>query len=383
MLARILVAEGTADVKVGQPIMVIVDDPDSVAAFANYTVDGDVAAAPSPSPPPPTAAAPSPVAVAVSEAPAAAAAKTSAGGRVFASPLARSLATGMGIDISTVRGTGPGGRVIAADVREFEPSKALAVEAEAAAAPAAAAEAAAAPPVPGIGYTDFPTTEAGRALAAQMVVSKQTIPHYYLTVDLNLDKLLAVRASLNESLPEDAQLSLHDLLLKAAALACKQVPDVNASWMDTYVRRYDQVDMNVIVGSGDRLAAPLVRDAGRRGIKAIADDLSAAAGAVQAGEQLAAAHTGVGTFTMVNLGAYGIRTFSPIVQAPQACMLAVGTAEERVLPNEDPESEEIYQISQCLTATLSCDHRVVDGAVGAQWLAAFRGLVENPMTMLL
>ncbi|CAN0507377.1 unnamed protein product, partial [Ectocarpus sp. 12 AP-2014] len=294
------------------------------------------------------------------------------------------LAKTEGYDLSAIAGTGPGGRIIAADVKEFVPAAVTAEE-----APKAAAAAAAAPATPAVGqpspsgdFVDYPLSEQALAIAQGLTVSKQTVPHYYLTVDLKLEKLLKVRETLNEGLPEDEHLSLNDMLLKAAAIASEKVPDVNASWMDTFVRQYNSFDVNVMVGVGDGLVAPVVRDVGRRGLKAISSDVKALASSAQAME-LEPHQVETGTFTVTNLGAYGVKNFAPIVRMPQACALAIGAAEERVIPNEDPDSEEIYQLETMLSATLSCDHRVVDGAVSAQWLAAFRGLVENPLTMLL
>eukprot|EP00611_Tribonema_gayanum_P002698 TRINITY_DN12032_c0_g1_i5.p2 TRINITY_DN12032_c0_g1~~TRINITY_DN12032_c0_g1_i5.p2 ORF type:complete len:299 (-),score=114.09 TRINITY_DN12032_c0_g1_i5:110-1006(-) len=231
-------------------------------------------------------------------------------------------------------------------------------------------------------YTDFEISEGAKEAAAKMTISKQTVPHYYLTVDLNLEELLAIRAKLNKDLPEDAQLSLNDMLLKAAALACAAVPDVNASWMESFVRQYHSVDINVFVNTDGGLVTPIVRDVGRRGLKAVSDEVRTLAHAAKE-SSLDASQVATGTLSVVNLGAFGVKSAAPIVTPPQACILALGTAEERVVPNDDPASEQIYKVATCLSATLSCDHRVVDGAVGAQWLAAFKKLVENPLTMLL
>ncbi|CAB1114075.1 unnamed protein product [Ectocarpus sp. CCAP 1310/34] len=384
VLAKILVPAGTPDVAVGTPMMVLTESTDDVAAFADFS-----AGAPETETAAPPAAAPA-AEVEVSAEPASAAPATppaaapAPGGRVAASPLAKHLAKSEGYELSAIAGTGPGGRIIAADVKEFVPAAMPAVE-----APKAAAAAAAAPATPAVGqpspsgdFVDYPVSEQALAIAQGLTVSKQTVPHYYLTVDLKLEKLLKVRETLNEGLPEDEHLSLNDMLLKAAAIASEKVPDVNASWMDTFVRQYNSFDVNVMVGVGDGLVAPVVRDVGRRGLKAISSDVKALASSAQAME-LEPHQVETGTFTVTNLGAYGVKNFAPIVRMPQACALAIGAAEERVIPNEDPDSEDIYQLETMLSATLSCDHRVVDGAVSAQWLAAFRGLVENPLTMLL
>lgn len=231
-----------------------------------------------------------------------------------------------------------------------------------------------------------------------------------------LGALLDTRKSLNAVLGEEEQITVNDMLLKAAGLAMKTVPDVNSSWMETVVRAYSRCDVNVVVGVGDGLVAPVIQDIGSKGIKSISDEVRAAVAGAKAGSLNADAYK-CGTFTVVNLGMYGVKSAAPIVTMPQAAVLALGSIEERVLPNDDPESEQIYRLADVVTgefsfvfnfrrptrlltrlplrvptlpsllkprtATCSFDHRVVDGAVGAQWLAAFKKLVENPMTMLL
>jgi pyruvate dehydrogenase E2 component (dihydrolipoamide acetyltransferase) len=296
------------------------------------------------------------------------------------------LAKEQSIDISAVKGTGPGGRIIAADVREFDVSAAAAAAAAsaspaAAAAPVTAAPAAA-PPVPGAGYTDYPISAQAAEVAARLVNAKRTVPHYYLTVDIAVDSLLALRSSLNAVVQdENFEIGVYELLIKAAAMSMKTVPVANASWMDTVVRVYDSVDMNVVVGSGDSLYTPVIADCSAKGVKAISKELQAAVAATENKEAVPVG--GLGTFTILNLGMYGVKSCAPIIREPQACALAIGALENRIVPNDDEDSEDIYKESVMLTATLSCDHRVVDGAVGAQWLAAFKSHVENPSTLLL
>jgi pyruvate dehydrogenase E2 component (dihydrolipoamide acetyltransferase) len=298
------------------------------------------------------------------------------------------LAKDMGYDIASIPGTGPGGRVIAADVKEFVPA-AEAATAEApvgatTAAPAQAAMAApAAPPVAGVGYTDYPLSVSAQEIAAALSHSKQNVPHYYLTVDISMDSLLEMRKTLNESLGEDQSLGTYELLLKAAAAAMKAVPSANASWMDSVVRVYDSVDINVVVGNGDALYTPVMRNVGGRGVQSLSKDLSSFVMAAEEETGLGEEFASMGTFTVMNLGMYGIKSCAPIIREPQACALALGAMENRIVPNDDEDSEEIYKESVMLTATLSCDHRVVDGAVGAGWLSAFKTHVENPSTLLL
>jgi pyruvate dehydrogenase E2 component (dihydrolipoamide acetyltransferase) len=388
VVAKILVPAGPDEIKVGVPIMITVEDEGDVGAFADYVLEESATSAPQA----PAAAAPAPAAPAApSPAPAAAAPPASApvaaptGGRVVASPLAHMLAKDMQYDIASIPGTGPGGRVIAADVREFVPSAATeatgAGAAADAAAPAQAAMAASAP-IPGSGFTDYPLSDSAREVAARLAQSKRNVPHYYLTVDIRMDALLKLRKELSAAVGEDSNLGVYELVIKAAAKSMKAVPSANASWMESVVRVFDSVDMNVVVGTGDKLYTPVIRDCGSKGIKSISDELAAAVDAVESGE-LTPDFATMGTFTVMNLGMYGIKSCAPIIREPQACALALGTLENRIIPNDDPDSDEIYKEAVMMTATLSCDHRVVDGAVGAQWLAAFKSHIESPSTLLL
>lgn len=387
-IARILAEAGPGDIKCGEPIMILVEDAADVDAFKDYAVstndaslpeEDEVApptstavAPPPPPPPPPTLhAAPSPPH---------AAPPTSVGDRLVASPLAHKLAKELGHDVSLISGTGPGGRVIADDVREYVPA---ATTAEAVASAAPMIEAAAAP-IPGAGFIDYPTTADAREISARLAASKTKVPHYYLTVDVEVDAVLALRDRLNASVAPDvdddayAGVSLHDMLVKAAASACRTVPAVNASWLDSVVRVYDEVDVNVAVGSGDGLRTPVIRNVGAKGLGALSRETAALVAAVDAEEEIPCRP---GTITVINLGMYGVKSCAPIITEPQACALALGAAETRIVPSDDPETP--YREAVVLTATVSLDHRVVDGAVGAQWLSAFKGLVEKPESLLL
>lgn len=233
-------------------------------------------------------------------------------------------------------------------------------------------------------YTDYPVNDASIATANLLAHSKQTIPHYYLTVDVTLDSLINLRSTLNSSLPEDGQISLNDLLIKAAAAAMKSCPSANASWMGDSVRMYNAVDMNVVMGNGDSLYAPLIQGVGTRGIKSISEEVSSNLTDIEEGTVGAnPSFSAVGTVTFMNLGMYGVKSCAPIIRAPQAVAVALGAAENRVVPKEGGDDDDLYDTNVMLTATLSCDHRVVDGAVGAQWLSAFKAAVESPETLLL
>ena len=264
------------------------------------------------------------------------------------------------MDLSLVAGTGPGGRVTADDVRFFEPPAA----AEVAAAPAAA--------VAGAGYAEYAVSPASAAIAAKLAHSMQTAPHYYLTMDCDVGAALALLESLNGSLGDAAPVGLYDLMIKASASATKAVPAVNASWLEPgVVRQYARFDVNVVSGVGEGLAAPALVDVGALGLGDIA---AFTAAAPEADEPYVA-----GTFTIQNLGAFGVASAAPIVHTPQACALALGAVRDDVALGDDGA----LLAKPTLTCTLAADHRVVDGAVGAQWLAALKGLVENPTTLLL
>lgn len=385
VVARILAEAGPGEIQCGEPIMIVCEDVADLDAFKDYTLDPSSSVPPPPlkeksvpaAPTPPPALEPAP------SSPPTPTPTTIAhtGSKVIASPLAHMIAKELGFDISTVPGTGPNGRIIAADVKEFTPV-AAAVEAPAA-TPVAVTMA---EPIPGDGSTDYPLSAAAKELAMRLQESKRNVPHYYLTVDLKLDALLGLRSRLNSAVAsgdDESRITLNDLLLKASACAMKAVPSVNASWMESVVRVYDNVDINVAVGTGDTLVTPVLKNVGGKGVKSISDELSSFVAAAHSEEGLPIESCGMGTFTVINLGMYGIKSFAPIITEPQACALALGAAENRIIPNEDDSSEEIYQEAVVLTATLSCDHRVVDGAVGAQWLSAFKNYVENPESLLL
>lgn len=385
-VAKILVEAQGGEVKVGEPIMVTVDDEGSIGAFANFTVPSGGAAAAAPKAASTPAPTPTPAAQTSTSAPAqpafATTSATSSSGRVFISPLAKRLAEEKGINIATLTGTGPRGRVIAADVREASPATQAAAAAAAPFAQAAQTQAQRPISIGGV-YEDFVLDDASRQLADRLTAAKQTVPHYHLSVDLNLDGLLQVREKLNKGLPTEDQISVQDIIAKAAAAAMRQVPDVNSSWMDSFVRRYDQVDINMVVGSGNETTVPVIRDVGAIGLKQLAQRRRQLETAAFEGK-LDEDSLKIGTFSIVNLGMYGVKSAATVVLTPQACALALGAAELRVIPRTNPaEGEEPYQYSTMMTVTLACDHRVVDGAVGAQWLSAFKVLVEDPISILM
>lgn len=379
-LAAILVEAGAQDVPVGQLLAIMVEDKEDVAAFADYKAPEASSSPAEPAPEAPKEEAPAaPAKAAAPSKPAQPSA--SSGDRVFISPLAKRLAAEAGFAPADLagRGTGPRGRVIAADVEEFLASGASA-QAE---APSAAPAVQAAPQADArSGYVDIPHTSMRRVIAQRLTESKATVPHYYLSSEVRIDSLMALRARLNAALPDDERLSVNDFIIKASALALRKVPEMNSSWFDDVIRQYDYVDISVAVAVDAGLITPIVKDADKLGLSGISSTVRDLV--TRAREKRLAPHEYQGgTFSLSNLGMYGVKHFSAIINPPQAAILAVGAAEKRVVPNDDPEAEVPYKEATVMTVTASCDHRVVDGAVGAQWLGAFRGLVEDPETMLL
>lgn len=371
-LAKILVAEGTRDVPLGTPLCIIVEKESDIAAFKDYVETGVVEVSTPPPPPAPVAA---PAAASPSPAPPAAAAAPAAPrkGRVFVSPLAKKLAAEKGIDLAQVSGSGPDGRITRKDIENFVPPKA------APAAPAAPAFAPA-PAAPTGTFTDIPISNIRKVIAQRLMQSKQTIPHYYLSVDVNMDQVLELRKELNaEVKAQNIKLSVNDFIIKASALACLKVPECNSSWMDTVIRQNHVVDVSVAVSTASGLITPIVFNAHIKGLTSISSDVTALAGKARDGKLQPHEFQG-GTFTISNLGMFGVKNFSAIINPPQACILAVGGSEKRLMP---ADNEKGFDVANMMSVTLSCDHRVVDGAVGAQWLAEFRKFLEKPVTMLL
>ncbi|XP_048368955.1 dihydrolipoyllysine-residue acetyltransferase component of pyruvate dehydrogenase complex, mitochondrial [Sphaerodactylus townsendi] len=376
-LAKILVAEGTRDVPLGTPLCIIVEKESDIPAFADYRDAGIVdVKPPAPVLPPSPAAAP-PSTAPPSVAPASA--KISGPrGRLVVSPLARKLAAERGVDLSQVKGTGPDGRITKKDIDSFVPSKVAPARAPEA-APMAAPAAAAAAPLPAGAFTDIPVSNIRKVIAQRLMLSKQTIPHYYLSVDVDMGEILVLRKELNQETPEKVKLSVNDFIIKASALACMKVPEANSSWLDTVIRQNHVVDVSVAVSTAAGLITPIVFNAHIKGLLSINQDVVTLAAKAREGKLQPREFQG-GTFTVSNLGMYGIKNFSAIINPPQACILAVGGSEKRLIP---ADNEKGFDVTSMMSVTLSCDHRVVDGAVGAQWLAEFKKLLEKPTTMLL
>lgn len=376
-VAKILVDAGTADITLGTPVLVMCEEEEDIAAFAGFVPEAAPASAPASEP---EAAAPAPTPAAPTPTPTAAGVAVQASGdRIFASPLAKKMAAEAGIQLDLLAASGQGGRVTKADVEVY--MEALANAPAAAVAPSASTGAAGAAAASTSGaWTDIPLSNVRKVIASRLLESKTTIPHYYLSVDVNVDELQAVRAELNAVADGKYKLSVNDFIIKASALAMKDVPEVNSSWMDTFVREHHTVDISVAVSTENGLITPIVFDSHLKGLATINENVKDLATRARDGA-LAPAEFQGGTFTISNLGMFGIKNFSAIINPPQSCILAVGTSEKRVVPDET--SENGLGVATVMSVTLSCDHRVVDGAVGAQWLQSFKSYCENPMKMLL
>ncbi|MEX2009210.1 MAG: 2-oxo acid dehydrogenase subunit E2, partial [Dongiaceae bacterium] len=300
-----------------------------------------------------------------------------AGERVFASPLARRMAEQAGLDLAAVKGSGPHGRIVKADI---DAARGRAAPVAAAARPAAAAKPAAAPAVaPAAGlpaYTELPVGSIRKVIARRLVEAKRDAPHFYLTIDCETDALLKIRQDLNAR-SDDYKLSVNDFVIRAAALALKQVPAANASWAETAIRLYHAADISVAVAIPDGLITPIIRNANAKGLAAISNEMKDLAARARAGKLKPEEFQG-GTFSVSNLGMYGIREFAAVINPPQGAILAVGAGEKRAIVKDGA-----LAVATVMSCTLSIDHRVVDGVVGAEFLAAFKKLIEDPLTMLL
>ena len=370
-LAKIVVPEGTEGVAVNAVIGVI-------TAEKGGKVDAPAAAEPAPK-----AEAPKEEPEAV--APTAAAAQVEHGERVFASPLAKRIAKQAGIDLASVKGSGPNGRIVRADV-EGKQASAPATKAESAAAQPAQAPAPAAPkpatPAPAITapHTKVPNTNM-RKVISRRLGEQQLVPHFFLTAHVEIDKLLALRAELNGKSPKDGpgayKLSVNDLVIKACAVALRRHPNVNASWTEDAIIQYHDVDISVAVSLPEGLITPIIRNADRLGLAAVSNAMKDLAGRAKAGKLKPEEFQG-GTFSISNLGMFGTAEFTAIINPPQAAILAVGAGTRQAVVKGDE-----IKIATVMSITITADHRVMDGAAAAEFVQTVKGLLEEPLGLLL
>jgi pyruvate dehydrogenase E2 component (dihydrolipoamide acetyltransferase) len=409
-LGKVVVPEGAQAVKVNAVIALLLEEGEDATALAGA---GKAAAKPAPAaqaaatsqaaptqqtaPAAQPAAAPAPVNPKTAPPPAAAAAPppvngASTGDRLFASPLAKRMAEQAGLELGQIKGSGPQGRIVKSDI-EAALGKPQAPRPAAAAAAAPSPTVVATPPAPRAGapsypkdlivaqagnlpYTEIPHTGMRRTIARRMVESKQNVPHFNLTVDCEIDALLKIRAELNAK-TDKFKISVNDFVIRAAALTMRKVPRANASWSDEAVLLWKQIDCAVAVALEDGLITPIIKNADQKGLATIANEMKDLVTRAKAGKLKLEEFQG-GTFSISNLGMYGIKDFNAVINPPHGVILAVGTGEQRAVVKNGA-----LGIATVMSCTLSCDHRVVDGAVGAQWIAAFKKLIEDPLTMLL
>ncbi len=393
-LAKIVVPEGTQDVAVNSVIAVLAgegEDVKTVAAGAKAAPGPKSAEVPKAQPAPPKAAAPvtQPAASPRPAAPPTSQLAAVTGNRIFSSPLARRLAKEAGVDLSRVQGSGPHGRVIARDIEDAKSGKGLRAPG---AAPAAAP--AGAPIAPTMsdkqilalyeeGTYDFePHDGMRRTIAQRLTASVQTIPHFYETMDCDIGKLVAAREEINAAAPKDKdgkpayKLSVNDFVIKALALALQRVPDANVSWTEAGMLKHKHSDVGVAVALPGGLITPIVRNAEGKSLSAISNEMRDLAARARARKLKPHEYQG-GTTSVSNLGMYGIKDFTAVINPPQSTILAVGTGEERAVVRNGQ-----LAVATIMSVTLSCDHRAVDGALGAELIVAFKKLIENPVMMV-
>ena len=380
-IGKILVPDGAQGVKVNDVIAVLLEEGEDAGAIKAAAAPAPkAAAAPAPKAEAAPAKAEAPKPPAAAPAPAAPTPAAASGSRIFASPLAKRLAQQHGLDLSRVVGSGPHGRVVKSDIEK------AAAGGTAKAAPAGAKAPPAAPSVPGFqafGEPEFelhPHSMMRKTIARRLQESKQFVPHFYLTVDCEIDRLLKVREEVNAGAPKEGKgafkLSVNDFIIKACAVALKQVPAANASWSDEGVKLYKSADISVAVAIPNGLITPIIRRAEDKRLSDISAEMKDLAGRAKGGKLKPEDYTG-GSFSLSNLGMFGIKDFAAIVNPPQGCIMAVGAGEQRPVVKNGA-----LAVATVMSCTLSVDHRVVDGAIGAEYLAAFRKLIENPLAML-
>jgi pyruvate dehydrogenase E2 component (dihydrolipoyllysine-residue acetyltransferase) len=406
-IAKILVAEGTQDVPVNDVIAVLAGDGEDVKAAGAGAAGAppkSAATAPPPAAKPiasssfetPAARAPQDEGKAASSSPRPeegakapvskdAAPQTNGHSRTFSSPLARRLAKEAGIEVARINGTGPHGRVIARDVEEAKSGKGLKAPAAPAGAPAIA---------PSMSdkqiralyedgsYEVIPHDGMRRTIAQRLTASVQTIPHFYLTMDCNIGLLVEAREQINAAAPKDKdgkpayKLSVNDFVIKALALAMQRVPNANVSWTDGGMLKHKHSDVGVAVAMPGGLITPIIRKAETKPVSVISAEMKDFAARARARKLKPEEYQG-GTTAVSNLGMYGIKDFTAVINPPHATILAVGASEERPIVKDGK-----IEIAQIMSVTMSCDHRAVDGALGAELLGAFKKLIENPVMMV-
>ena len=356
---RIMAAEGEEAVAVGAPIAEILGDDEAPADIgAAPVIDTKQAEAPLPAP------------VAPAQAPARQPEKQQ-GTRLIASPLAKRLAAENNIDLTLIKGSGPHGRIVLADINALVEGGASGTTAAPAQTAPAARQVA-----DGSASTLIENSPMRMVIAERLQQSMQDAPHFFVSMDICIDPLLEARKALNAAAPDGIKISVNDMIIKAAAMTLMRHPEVNSSWEGKHTRQHHHADIAVAVAIENGLVTPIVRQAEAKGLNAISDEMKDLAGRARNGRLKADEITG-GSFTISNLGPYGVSAFTAVINPPHAAILAIAAGEERPVVRDGE-----ITVATMMTATLSCDHRVVDGAKGAEWMAGFKALVENPVLAL-
>ena len=394
-IGALLVPEGAEGIKVNAPIATLLEDdekPDIASAMqsiklAVHSEAGASAPKPAPKPLPPLPAKPAPPPPTEAP-PASTSAVRPANGerRVFASPLARRIAQQRGIELSGLKGSGPRGRIVKVDVEGAKPGQRPAVAPAARAEPGGVAPPFAIAPLPDAraffkpeDYDEIPHDSMRKTIARRLTSAKTLIPHFYLTVDCRIDNLISTRLRLNEAAPKENgyKLSVNDFVVKACALSLMRVPEVNASWTETAMLRHKHADIGVAVALDFGLITPIVFRAEEKGLAVISNEVKSLAERARA-KKLKPSEFEGGSFAISNLGMFGVKDFTAVINPPQAAILAVGAGEKRAVAVGDR-----IEAATIMTVTMSCDHRVIDGATGARFLQSFKQFVEEPAAMLL
>ncbi|MDO9708467.1 pyruvate dehydrogenase complex dihydrolipoamide acetyltransferase [Paracraurococcus lichenis] len=405
ILGKILVGDGTQGVKVNDPIAVLVEPGESAEAAPAPAPKGDGGAAQSASPSEAAAleatrggkvagAAEQPVSMPGPQPSAAPAPKanghdtSSHGERVFASPLARRMAQQAGLDLAALKGSGPGGRIVKSDIEAAlakgpaaKPAPAPQAAAQPAPAAAPAPKPAAPAPVVTAPHTPVPNSSMRKVIARRLAESKQTVPHFYVSMDFEIDALLKLRADLNAKSPKEGpsafKLSVNDMVIKAVAAVLRRFPNVNAMWTDDAILQFQDVDISIAVSTPAGLITPIIRKADQKGLSTISNEMKELASRAKANKLKPEEFQG-GGFSISNMGMYGVKDFSAIINPPQAGILAVAAGEQRPVVRKGE-----LAVATVMTCTLSVDHRVIDGALAAEFMQALKGVIEDPLSLML
>ena len=395
VIAKILVSDGTEGVAVNTPIAILAEDGESTDDAIASAGDGGSAPAPAPAPAGEKSPEPAPAAApASSAAPDTSAPLSPSGGgaRIFASPLAKRLAANGGLDLAQLSGSGPHGRIVKRDIEKAladGTGKAAAKTADSAApaaAPTAAAAPAGAPPVlsaddPIFGMLPeaekIPHTNMRKTIARRLTESARDVPHFSLQVDVEIDKLLAMRKQLNEREGADYKISVNDFFIKATALALTRVPDCNVAYTDSAILKFSRVDMAIAVAIDGGLITPIIKDCASKGLATISREAKELAGKARDGKLKPEEYQG-GTFSISNLGMFGVKSFTSIINAPQGGILSIGAGEQRAVVKDGALS-----IANVVSLNLAVDHRCIDGAAGAGLIKELKALIEDPIALML